>query len=67
MPEQLDRFYSYLVFKSLSIQGWFMVNLNIPAPKTVTIQRGPKTQNGNILENGYYNFDEIRVNSVNIR
>jgi hypothetical protein len=67
VPKQLERFYSYLVFKSLSIQGWILVILNIPAPKTGTIQTGAKTQNSSFLKNGYYDFDEICVNSVNIR
>jgi hypothetical protein len=56
-PQRLDGFYSYLELKSLSTVGRCSVNLNSPAPKLETLERGPKTQNGNFLENGSNDFD----------
>lgn len=43
-PEELSRFYSYLVFKSFSSIDSFLVNMNILGPKIETIQMGPKTE-----------------------
>jgi hypothetical protein len=44
----LDGFYS----KSL-----YTVNINIVAPEIGVLEIGPKTQNGNYLENGTYVFE----------
>jgi hypothetical protein len=41
--EGLDGFYLYSVFKSVFILSRFPVNLNIPGPKTETLQLCPKT------------------------
>jgi hypothetical protein len=52
IPEQLDGFYKYSVFTSLSGIGRCPVNINISAPKIGALQMGLKTQNGDFLENG---------------
>jgi hypothetical protein len=33
------------------------MNMNITAPKIGTLRMGPKTQNGDLLENGSNDFD----------
>jgi hypothetical protein len=43
-PEWLDEFYSYLVFKSLSIIDHCPVNVDILAPKIEALQMGPKNK-----------------------
>jgi hypothetical protein len=43
-PEELGRFYSYLVFKNFSSIGCCLVNMNILGPKIEALQMGPKTQ-----------------------
>jgi hypothetical protein len=43
--ERLEGFYSYSLFKSLSIVGRYPMNINILAPKIGVIQVGPETQN----------------------
>jgi hypothetical protein len=43
-PEMVCRFYSYSVFKRVSILGWFPVNLNVPTPKVRALQIAPKTK-----------------------
>jgi hypothetical protein len=48
--EQLVGFYSYWLFKSLSIIRWCLVNMNILAPKIGALQLDPKNQNGDFLE-----------------
>jgi hypothetical protein len=53
----MDEFYSYLEFKSLPTLGRCSVNLNSPAPKIEILEIGPKTQNGDFLENGSDDFD----------
>jgi hypothetical protein len=35
--------------------------MNITAPKIRALQMGPKTQNGDFLENGFNDFDLISV------
>jgi hypothetical protein len=59
--EWLEGVYLYLVFKSLPFLGQCPVNLNIPAPKSGTLQIGPKMQNGDFLENGSNDFENISV------
>jgi hypothetical protein len=49
--ERMDRIYSYLLLKILFILGQCPVNLDIPTPKTRAHQKGPKSQNGDFLEN----------------
>jgi hypothetical protein len=51
-PEQVDRFYTYLVFESITNLG-----LYTPAPKIWALQMGLKTQNNSFLENGYNSFE----------
>jgi hypothetical protein len=46
-----------LLFKSCSIIGRCPVNLNIRARKIGALQMGPKTQNGDFLENDSDDFD----------
>jgi hypothetical protein len=41
--QEVDRLYSYFVFKSSSVIGWCPVNMNIAAPKIRTLQVDPKT------------------------
>jgi hypothetical protein len=53
-PKLFDEIYSYLVSMSLSIIGWFSVNLNILGLKIVALQKDPpppQTQNCYFLEN----------------
>jgi hypothetical protein len=45
VPELLDIFYSYSVFKSLSILGPCWADMNILVPNNTS----PKTQTGNLL------------------
>jgi hypothetical protein len=41
-PEELDGFYSYLLYKSLSTLGWRPVTMNVLAPKIgVPNENGP--------------------------
>jgi hypothetical protein len=47
VPEWLDEFYSYLVFRGLSFMGQCLVNMNILVPKT----RGLPKQNVDFLKN----------------
>jgi hypothetical protein len=42
MPEELDGFYSYSLFKNSCIVGQCPVNMNILAPKIWALQMGPK-------------------------
>jgi hypothetical protein len=51
-PHRLDRFCSYLVFKSSYVIGSVPVNMNILRPKT----GAPKTQNYGFVENFLTNF-----------
>jgi hypothetical protein len=44
MPERLDKFYSYLVFKSLFVIERCPVSMNIPGTKLGALQMGFKTQ-----------------------
>jgi hypothetical protein len=57
VPEQIYKFYSYSVFKSLSFIGQCPVNVNILAPEIRALQMGPKIQNCHFLENGSSDFD----------
>lgn len=59
VPEQIDKFYSYSVFKSLSFIGQCPVNMNILAPGIRVLHMGPKIQNCDFLENGSNNFDQF--------
>jgi hypothetical protein len=60
LSERLDNFYSYSIFKNLSILGGqCSVNINIPAPKIGAFQMSPKTQNGDFLKNGSNDVDYI--------
>lgn len=43
-PEWLDEFYSYSVFKSLSIIDQCPVNMDILTPKIEALQMNPKNQ-----------------------
>jgi hypothetical protein len=52
---QIGGFHSYPASKSSSIRQCSK-NINIPSPKTGTLQTGPKKQNGGFLENGYDEF-----------
>jgi hypothetical protein len=52
MPEQIDKFYSYSIFKSLSFIGQCPVNMSILAPEIRVLQMGPKLQIFYFLENG---------------
>jgi hypothetical protein len=49
--DRLEGFYSYSAFKILSIIVRFLVNMNIPAPKTGTLLLSPHCQNAGFLEN----------------
>jgi hypothetical protein len=49
-PEQLDKLYSYLLFKTLSIIGQCPVNMDILAPKGALHMLSH--QNGKFLESG---------------
>jgi hypothetical protein len=51
-PERMDEFYSNLALMSLSDIGRFLVNMNILALKIRALQMGPKTHNGDFIENG---------------
>jgi hypothetical protein len=55
LPERLDGFYSYSVFKTLPVIGRFPINMNIPVTKIGAL----KTQNSYFLYNGYNDFDQI--------
>jgi hypothetical protein len=57
--EQLGKYYSYSVFKSLSIIGRCPVNTNIPIKKIITLQMGPRIQNGNSVKNSCNNSYKI--------
>jgi hypothetical protein len=57
--KQLDRFYSYSVFESLSIIGWCLVNMNFPAVKLGALQMDTKKHNWIFLENVLNGFDQI--------
>jgi hypothetical protein len=46
VPEFMDGFYPYLLFKRVSITGQCPVNMNIQAPKLEALQMGIKTENG---------------------
>jgi hypothetical protein len=50
-PEQLDGFYSYSIFMSLTIIGRCSVNVNILTSKTEAFHSDPQRQNCNFLEN----------------
>jgi hypothetical protein len=50
--EWLDGFYSYSIFKSVSVIGRCQMNMNIQAPKVGVFQMVPETQNGDIIEDG---------------
>jgi hypothetical protein len=54
-PEWLHVLYSFFVFESLSILGWWLANLNTLAQKRA-FQVGSK-QIGNFLENGLDRLD----------
>jgi hypothetical protein len=57
IPERLGEFYLSSAVKSLTTQGWRLVNLNIPASRIGTPSKMcPKTQNGHCLKNGYDDF-----------
>jgi hypothetical protein len=43
-PEGLDGFYSYLVYKNLSIAGRGLVNITSLAKKIMDLQVGPKVK-----------------------
>jgi hypothetical protein len=57
VPEWLDKFYLHLVFKSLSIINWYLMNGNILTSKIRACQMGSKKQNCDFLENGSDYFD----------
>lgn len=57
--EQLDRFYSCSVFKSLSIIGLCLVSMNIPAIKLGALQMDLKKHNWIFLENIVNDFDQF--------
>jgi hypothetical protein len=48
--EQLEGYYSYSFFSSLSIRVWCPVNMNILAPKIGAFWMDPKKKNGDFLE-----------------
>jgi hypothetical protein len=56
-PERTDAFYSYSVFKRLSVIVWCPMYMNIIAPKTGALQMGSKTLNDDFLENYSNDFD----------
>jgi hypothetical protein len=56
-PEWLKVFFSYSVFKSLSLTGQCLVNMDIPAPKTEALQMSPKTQISDFHKRGRNSFD----------
>jgi hypothetical protein len=60
-PEQLDRSYSYLVVKSLSIIRQYPVNVSISASKIGAHQMSLVTQNDYFLNSNFYGFDYISV------
>jgi hypothetical protein len=43
-PERLDKFYSYSVFKNVSIMGWCPENMNISAPKIGALTVAPESK-----------------------
>jgi hypothetical protein len=47
----------FVVFMSLFVVGWCPLNIKNPASKIGTFQMGPKTRNGDFLENGCNDFD----------
>jgi hypothetical protein len=57
-PERLDGFYSYSAFKSSSILGKCLMNLNL-APKTGAVQIDLKTRNDDFLQIGCNDFGKI--------
>jgi hypothetical protein len=60
-PERFNGIYSYSILKSLSVIGWWPKNTNILTPKIRAPQMDPKRLNGDFLENGYMDFDQILV------
>jgi hypothetical protein len=61
-PDQLlEEFCSYAVFKSSLFLDRCLVNMTVLAPKIECLQISPKSQNGNFLENGSYDYDRISV------
>jgi hypothetical protein len=46
-PERLDGFYSYSVFKSLSVTDRCPANMDILAPKIGALQMGPQNKTAN--------------------
>jgi hypothetical protein len=57
VSEWFDRFYSYSVYKILSVLGRCPVIMNIPSPKIGALQMDPKNQNGYFLGNVSNNLD----------
>jgi hypothetical protein len=56
VSERLEGFYFYSVFRSLSILGQCLVNINILAPKIGALHRGLQAQNTDFLKNESNNF-----------
>jgi hypothetical protein len=57
VPAQLDGCYLHSVLKSLSVTDQCPTNINILAPRIRPVQMSPRTQSGNIPENGSNDFD----------
>jgi hypothetical protein len=49
LPEELGRYYSYLVLKSSSTIGQCLVNMENPSPKIGALYMSTKNQNGDFL------------------
>jgi hypothetical protein len=49
LPEELGRYYSYLVLKSLSTIGQHLMNMENLSPKIGALYMGTKNQNGDFL------------------
>jgi hypothetical protein len=61
VPEQLDRFYWYPIFKNFAILYQRLLNLNIPARKIGALSVKPKIQNGYFFKSCYIHFYSISV------
>jgi hypothetical protein len=61
VPEQLDGFYWYLIFKNFAILCQRLVNLNIPARKIGALSVNHKIENGYFLKSCYNEFYSISV------
>lgn len=60
-PELLDRFYSYLEYKSLFIADLCLTSVKFLAPIKKAPQMGRRTQNVDILDNVSNEFHSISV------